>query len=116
MRGSPGRRKYACSECASPSLDGAARGDQRLSRHLTAEDALALLLRRAPAEQVHLELFEVEDLEQVVERAHRGAFVLREREDALELRVARPAITESRDCRTSIMPRELRVLLDGRRA
>ena len=47
-------------------LDGAAGGDQRLADHLAAEHALpcAICGLRA-AKQVHLELFEIEDGEQV---------------------------------------------------
>ena len=46
-------------------LDGAGGGDQRLADHLAAEHALPADLRAAAAKQVHLELFEVEDGEQV---------------------------------------------------
>ena len=42
-------------------LDRAAGGDQRLADHLAAEHALPADLRRAAAEQIHLERFEVED-------------------------------------------------------
>ncbi len=49
-------------------LDRPSGRDQGLARHLAAEDPLAVLLRAAPAEDVHLELLEVEELDQVVER------------------------------------------------
>ena len=49
-------------------LDGAARGDERLARDLTAEHALAVLVRAQAAEQVHLELLELEEFDQLVER------------------------------------------------
>ena len=39
-------------------VDRAARGDQRLRRHLAAEHPLAVLVGAQPAEQVHLELLE----------------------------------------------------------
>ena len=48
-------------------VDGAAGGDQRLADHLPAEHALPADLRRAAAEQVHLELLEIEDGEQVLD-------------------------------------------------
>ena len=48
-------------------LDRAHRGDQRLADHLAAEHALPAGLRRAAAEQVHLERFEIEDVEQVLD-------------------------------------------------
>jgi hypothetical protein len=54
-------------------LDGAAGRDQRLPRDLAAEHALAVLLRAAPAEDVHLQLLEVEEVDQAVEDfLHRG--------------------------------------------
>ena len=46
-------------------LDGAGGGDQRLADHLAAEHALRADLRARAAEQVHFELFEVEDGEEV---------------------------------------------------
>ena len=49
-------------------LDRASGGGQRLAEHLPAEDALRAFLRAAAAEQVHLQLFEIEDPEQRVER------------------------------------------------
>ena len=48
-------------------LDRAHRRDQRLADHLAAEHALPADLRRAAAEQVDLELLEIEDGEQVVD-------------------------------------------------
>jgi hypothetical protein len=45
-------------------LHGADRGDQRLTDHLAAEHALPPGLRRSPAKQVYLELFEVENFQQ----------------------------------------------------
>ena len=50
----------------------AARGDQRLPGHLAAEDPLAVLLRAAAAEDVHLELLQVEERDQPVERGGHG--------------------------------------------
>lgn len=47
-------------------FDGATRGDQRLSDHLPAEDALPAHLRAASAEDVALDLFEVENREKVL--------------------------------------------------
>ncbi len=44
-------------------VDGAAGGDQGLADHLAAIDALPARLRRAATEQVFLERFEVEDVE-----------------------------------------------------
>jgi hypothetical protein len=50
---------------------GAARGDERLPRDLPADHALAVLLRAPSAEDVHLELLEIEELDQsVVGRRH----------------------------------------------
>ena len=45
-------------------LDGAAGGDQGLTDHLPAEYARPAGLRRAAAEQVDFERFEVEDLQE----------------------------------------------------
>ena len=50
-------------------LDGAPRGDERLARDLAAEDAETHVLRASAAEEVHLELLEVEDDQQLVEGA-----------------------------------------------
>ncbi len=44
-------------------LDGAAGGDQRLADHLAAEHPLPARLRRAAAEQVHLQRLEIENVE-----------------------------------------------------
>ena len=49
-------------------VDGAAGGDERLPRHLPAEDPLALLVRAVAAEDVHLDGLEVQQLEQSVQR------------------------------------------------
>ena len=51
-------------------VDGAAGRDQRLADHLAAEHPLPGHLRRAPAEHVHLELFEVEDVEKGLDGGH----------------------------------------------
>ncbi len=53
-------------------VDGAAGRDQRLADHLAAEHPLPRHLRRAPAEQVHLELLEVEDFEKVLDCGGHG--------------------------------------------
>src|SRR5450631_1699941 len=53
-------------------LDGAARGDEGLRRDLAAEDALAVLVGAQAPKEVDLERFELQEVEQVVERrAHR---------------------------------------------
>ena len=57
-RGGGSRRAASATRAA---LDRAARGDERLPGDLAAEDALAALLRAPAAEEVHLELLEVED-------------------------------------------------------
>ena len=49
-------------------LDRASGGRERLAEHLPAEDALRAHLRAAAAKQVHLQLFEIEDSQQRVER------------------------------------------------
>src|SRR5581483_11131808 len=46
-------------------IDGAHGGDQRLADDLAAEHALPARLRRAAAEQVEIEFFEIEDRQQV---------------------------------------------------
>ena len=51
-------------------VDRAAGGHQRLPDHLAAEHTLPRHLRRAATEQVHLELFEVEDLEEGLDGGH----------------------------------------------
>ena len=53
-------------------LNGAHRGDQRLADHLTAEHALPANLRRAAAEQIFLELFQIENLQQVLNGRRHG--------------------------------------------
>ncbi len=50
-------------------LHGAARRDQRLARDLPPEHPLAVLLGRDAAKEVHLEGFEIEQRDQVVERS-----------------------------------------------
>ena len=72
-RGSPGRRKYACSECTSPRSTVRPAAIERLPRDLAAEHPLAVLVGAQPAEEVDLELFELQQVDQVVERrAHAG--------------------------------------------
>ncbi|MGY4283211.1 hypothetical protein ACVWXO_002431 [Bradyrhizobium sp. LM2.7] len=48
-----------------PALDGAAGRDHGLSDHLPAEHPLPARLRAVAAEQIHLELFEVEDCDEI---------------------------------------------------
>ncbi len=60
-----------------PALDGAAGSDHRLPDHLAAEHPLPARLRAVAAEQIHLELFEVEDRNEVDQAfGHDGAFAL----------------------------------------
>ena len=73
MRGSPGRRKYACSECTWPRSTVRPAATERLPRDLPAEHPLAVLVGAQPAEQVHLELLELEQVDQIVERRAHGA-------------------------------------------
>src|SRR5262245_19781236 len=47
-------------------IDGAYRCDESLGDHLTTKDPLPADLRGAPAEQVHFERLEVENIEQVL--------------------------------------------------
>ncbi len=47
-------------------IDGAYRRDEGLPDDLTAKDPLPADLRRAAAEQIHFERFEVKDIEQVL--------------------------------------------------
>ena len=47
-------------------IDSTDRRDESLPDHLTTKDPLPADLRRAAAEQVHFERFEVEDIEQVL--------------------------------------------------
>ena len=74
--GSPGRRKYAWSECAYAVRHGASRRDQRLADHLPAEDALATLLRARAAEQVDLDRLEIEELDQSLQDGLHAANLL----------------------------------------
>ncbi len=53
-------------------LDRAHGGDQRLPDHLAAEHALPADLRRAAAEQVHLQRLEIEDVEQILDGGGHG--------------------------------------------
>ena len=53
-------------------LDRAHGGDQRLADHLAAEHALPADLRRAAAEQVYVQLFEIEDAEQFLDGGGHG--------------------------------------------
>jgi hypothetical protein len=55
-----------------PVLDGAPRRDQRLPGDLPAEDALAFLGGAGPTEDVLLDLLQVEDAQQLVERLGHG--------------------------------------------
>ncbi len=48
-------------------FDSAAGGDERLAGDLSAENALALLVWRLPAEDVDLDAFEIEELDEIVE-------------------------------------------------
>ena len=55
-------------------VDGAAGRDERLAGDLPAEHPLAVLVGAQPAEEVHLELLELQQIDQVVQRrAHRAA-------------------------------------------
>ena len=65
-----------------PALDGAHRRDQRLADHLAAEHPLPARLRRAAAEQVEVELFEIEDREKVGNGGRHGAILSSRRNDA----------------------------------
>ena len=66
--GSPGRTKYACSECTDPvRVHGPPGRDQRLARDLAAEHPRGAVRRAEPAEQVHLEPLEVEQRDEVVQ-------------------------------------------------
>ncbi|MGY4300513.1 hypothetical protein ACVWXN_008608 [Bradyrhizobium sp. i1.4.4] len=58
-----------------PALDRAAGRNHRLPDHLAAEHPLPARLRAVAAEQIHLELFEVENRDQVDQAfGHDGAF------------------------------------------
>src|SRR5207247_2653935 len=50
-------------------LDRARRSDQRLADHLAAEDPLPARLRAAPAEEIVLERLEIEDGQELSDRA-----------------------------------------------
>ena len=64
--GIAGQQEIGVQRMRQHALDGAGGRDQRLADHLAAEHALPADLRAAAAKQVHLELLEVEDGEQVV--------------------------------------------------
>ena len=66
-----------------PVLHGATRSDQRLSGDLTAEHALAVLVGAEPPEQVDLELLQLQQLDQLVERTSHEAGILEARPEAL---------------------------------
>jgi hypothetical protein len=54
-----------------PVFDGASRRDQRLARHLAAEDTLPLLVGLCPPEDVDLYRLEVQQVDEELEgRAH----------------------------------------------
>jgi hypothetical protein len=52
-------------------LDGAARRDEGLSRHLATEDTLTIVLRTQATEEVDLDRLQVEEGEQIAERVAR---------------------------------------------
>ena len=60
-------------------VDRAGGGDQRLAGDLAAEHPLAVLVGRAAAEEVDLDGFEIEQLDEVVEGGHRFILVDRNR-------------------------------------
>jgi hypothetical protein len=53
-------------------LDRAARGHKRLSRDLATEHPLPVLVRAQATEQVDLELFEMQQLDELVQRTSHG--------------------------------------------
>ncbi|GAA3233423.1 hypothetical protein GCM10020256_49570 [Streptomyces thermocoprophilus] len=66
--GSPMRRKYAWSECGGPVRgDRAAGGDERLGRDLPAEDPGDDGGAGATAEDVLLDLLQVEQIEEILQ-------------------------------------------------
>ena len=67
-----------------PVLDRAAGRDERLARDLATEHALTVLVGAQPAEQVHLELFELQQFDQLVERSPHGGAMLRRACDPYE--------------------------------
>ena len=73
MFGSPGRRKYACSELTVPcsGIDRAGRGHERLAGDLAAEHALSILVRADAPEDVDLDRLEVEERDELVDLALR---------------------------------------------
>src|SRR5439155_7188703 len=60
-----GQDEIAMDRMRQAALDGAACRDHRLPNHLAAEHPLPTRLRTVASEQVHLELFEIEDGNQV---------------------------------------------------
>ena len=56
-------------------VDRAGRGDERLAGDLAAEDPLAVLVRRAAAEDVDLDRLEVEQGDEIVEGRLHGAIL-----------------------------------------
>ena len=60
-----GQDEIAMDRMRQPALDGAAGRDHGLADHLAAEHALPARLRAVAAEQIHLELLEIEDGQQV---------------------------------------------------
>jgi hypothetical protein len=65
-------------------LDGTAGRDQRLANHLAAKNALPARLRRAAAKEIHLERFEIEDVEKLAyRRVHQTAPLPIEGRDAM---------------------------------
>src|SRR6185436_13916050 len=70
-----GQDEIAMDRMRQPAFDGAAGRDHGLPDHLTAEHPLPARLRAVAAEQVYLELFEIEDGNEVDEAfGHDGAF------------------------------------------
>src|SRR5205823_14461849 len=71
-----GQDEIAMDRMRQPALDGAACRHHGLPDHLAAEHPLPARLRAAAPEQVHLELFEIENGNQVDQAlGHGGAFV-----------------------------------------
>jgi hypothetical protein len=66
--GSPARR-IGVQRMRRAALHGPACRDQRLADHLTSEHALPAYLRAEAAEKIHLERFDVEDGQELFERA-----------------------------------------------
>ncbi len=78
--GSPGRKKYECSECTLSVFDGSPGRHQCLAGDLTAENALVFLVELGAPEDIDLNGLEVEQIDQEVEgRAHWPMFAGRRR-------------------------------------